>query len=76
MKHFKIDLHDLQQEEAMKVMMKQLHFLVMTFLLVILLSGCSVSEQTAAQDRTESEHYIRILEEDMKTIYLAGGCFW
>ena len=76
MKHFKIDLHDLQQEEAMKVMMKQLHFLVMTFLLVILLSGCSVSERTAAQDRTESERYAQISEEDMKTIYLAGGCFW
>ncbi len=53
----KIDLHGLRQEEAMKAMMKQSHFLVMTFLLVILLSGCFVSEQTAAQDRTESEGY-------------------
>ena len=53
----KIDLHGLRKEEAMKVMMKQSHFLVMTFLLVILLSGCSVSERTAAQDRTESEGY-------------------
>ena len=51
-------------------------FLFTALLMCILLSGCSGSEETAAKNQTWSKHYVQISEDDMKTIYLAGGCFW
>ena len=56
--------------------MNRLGFLVMALVMCGLLTGCSGAEQTAAQDWMESKRYIQVSEEDMKTIYLAGGCFW
>ena len=51
-------------------------FLFMALWMCILLSGCSGSQPAAAQDQTEPKRYVQISEENMKTIYLAGGCFW
>ena len=56
--------------------MRRWLFLFTALLMCILLSGCSGSEETAAKNQTWSEHYVQISEDDMKTIYLAGGCFW
>ena len=56
--------------------MKRALFLFKAVLMCVLLLGCSGPEQTAAQDQTGSKHYVQMSEDDMKTIYLAGGCFW
>jgi len=56
--------------------MKRLLFLFVAVWMSVLLAACSGSGQTAAQDWTESKRYVQISEDDMKTIYLAGGCFW
>ena len=56
--------------------MRRWLFLFTALLMCILLSGCSGSEETAVKNQTWSKHYVQISEDDMKTIYLAGGCFW
>ncbi len=41
-----------------------------------MLTGCSSPRQVLADEGSAYRIYRQVSEEDMKTIYLAGGCFW
>jgi peptide methionine sulfoxide reductase msrA/msrB len=49
---------------------------ILAAMLVLILAGCSGAEQEAKDLAVTVRNVSEVQEEDMKTIYLAGGCFW
>ena len=50
--------------------------LLIILLICIMFSVWLRAEQMEERDRAEDNHDLVISEDNMKTIYLAGGCFW